>query len=67
LYYIKIKIFLDVYNWILKEKYKSLIEVLDKYEENQEEDPKLIVKKICDIIVLLSNDGMDYILNFKLY
>uniref|UniRef100_A0A2S2NU52 Rap1 GTPase-GDP dissociation stimulator 1-B n=1 Tax=Schizaphis graminum TaxID=13262 RepID=A0A2S2NU52_SCHGA len=46
----------NVYNWILKEKHKTLIEVLDKYEENQEEDPKLIVKKICDIIILLSND-----------
>ncbi|KAE9537611.1 hypothetical protein AGLY_006634 [Aphis glycines] len=57
----------NVYNWILKEKHKTLIEVLDKYEENQEEDPKRIVKKICDIIILLSNDGMDYVLNFKLY
>ncbi|XP_015371329.1 PREDICTED: uncharacterized protein LOC107166977 [Diuraphis noxia] len=46
----------NVYNWILKEKYKVLIEVLDKYEENQEEEPKRIVKKICDIIILLSND-----------
>lgn len=54
------EICLDVYNWILKEKYKALIEILDKYEENQEEDPKLIVKKICDIIILLSNDGMNY-------
>lgn len=46
----------NVYNWILKEKYKILIEVLDTYEENQEEDPKRIVKKICDIIILISND-----------
>lgn len=55
---------LDVYNWILKEKHKTLIEILDKYEENQEEDPKHIVKKICDIIILLSNDGMYNLLNF---
>lgn len=50
---------LEAYSWILKEKYKVLIQILDKYEENQEEDAKLIVKKICDIIILLSNDGMD--------
>lgn len=34
-----------------------LAQILDKYEENQEEDAKHIVKKICDIIILLSNDG----------
>lgn len=34
-----------------------LVQILDKYEENQEEDARRIVKKICNIIILLSNDG----------
>lgn len=37
-----------------------LIQLLDRYEENQEENAKYIVKKICDIFTLLSNDGMNY-------
>lgn len=56
--YIKYNKFLDIYNWILKGKHKLLIQILDKYEENEEEDAKIIVKKICNIIILLSNDGM---------
>ncbi|VVC40147.1 Hypothetical protein CINCED_3A018015 [Cinara cedri] len=46
----------SIYNWILKGKHIMLAKILDKYEENHEEDAKLIVKKICDIIILLSND-----------
>lgn len=46
-----------MYSWILKKKHKALVQILDEYEENQEEEAKLIVKKICDIIILLSNDG----------
>lgn len=34
-----------------------LVMVLDSYEDNSEEDAKHIIKKICDIITLLSNDG----------
>lgn len=56
--YIKYNSCLDIYNWILKGKHKMLVQILDKYEENQEEDAKRIVKKICNIIILLSNDGM---------
>lgn len=34
-----------------------LIQVLDKHEDNVEEDAKHTVEKICDIITILSNDG----------
>ncbi|XP_025418449.1 uncharacterized protein LOC112689130 [Sipha flava] len=46
----------NVYSWILKKKHKALVLILDEYEKNQEEEAKCIVKKICDIIILLSND-----------
>lgn len=39
--------------------------MLDTYEANEEKDAKKIVKKICDIITLLSNDGMKNYLFFK--
>jgi len=57
----------DVYNWILKGKHKTLARVLDKYEQNEDEEAKLIVKKICNIIIFLSNDGMNlfYLLHFE--
>jgi len=35
-----------------------LIQILDYYEENSEEVAKHVVKKICDIITFLSNDGI---------
>lgn len=54
---LKFKPFLDNYNWILNRKHKILVQILDKYEESQKDNEKLIVKKICDIITLLSNDG----------
>lgn len=56
------KLFLDNYNWILKDKYKTLVQIFDKYEGNEEEDAKAILKKICDIIVLLSNDGKNLLI-----
>lgn len=41
--------------------------MLDTYEANEEKDAKHIVKKICDIITLLSNDGMKKLFIFQMY
>lgn len=37
-----------------------LVQIVDKYEKSQQDDAVLIVKKICDIITFLSNDGNIY-------
>ncbi|XP_050422090.1 uncharacterized protein LOC126834310 isoform X2 [Adelges cooleyi] len=44
------------YCWILNGKHKIMAEVLNVYEEKLEEDTNQIIKKICNTIVLLSND-----------
>jgi len=40
-------------------KYKLLVQILDNYENNQEEEVKRMVKKVCDIVILISDDGMN--------